>query len=235
MAVGHVDPADWLLDLWHFQAHPRRTGVYDLALQLVLLRPLQHVAHTRDNRYSRPAWYFSRGFLYLRPHRLLPLQSAFKFFLRILILTLLIIHFILDFLPSYLFTALSTFSWVCWIAPNNVKVNQIFGITHGLGMGLMTFDWGVITAFSESPLVYPWWVAANAGIAIVLFYWLLVPILYVSPHFLFHFFFISERTYPVFQRLVQCLPAPAIISVLRQHRKCIQCLASHQRRRLVQP
>ena len=55
-------------------------------------------------------------------------------------LTLLLIRFILDFLPSYLFTALSTFSWVCWIAPNDVKVNQIFGVTHDLGMGLITFD-----------------------------------------------------------------------------------------------
>ncbi|KAI0245636.1 OPT oligopeptide transporter [Lactifluus subvellereus] len=90
-------------------------------------------------------------------------------------------YFFYNFLPSYLFTALSTFSWVCWIAPNNVKVNQIFGVTHGLGMGLITFDWGVITAFtSSSPLTIPWWAAANVGITVVFFYWFLVPILYYS-------------------------------------------------------
>ncbi|KAI0247351.1 OPT oligopeptide transporter [Lactifluus subvellereus] len=89
-------------------------------------------------------------------------------------------YFFYNFLPSYLFTALSTFSWVCWIAPNNVKINQIFGVSHGLGMGVITFDWGVITAFIVSPLVVPWWAAANVGIAVVFFYWFIVPILYYS-------------------------------------------------------
>lgn len=28
----------------------------------------------------------------------------------------------LDFVPGYLFTGLSVFSWVCWIAPNNSKL-----------------------------------------------------------------------------------------------------------------
>ena len=84
----------------------------------------------------------------------------------------------LDFLPSYLFTALSVFSWVCWIAPNNVKVNQLFGVNHGLGMGILTFDWGQIT-FAGSPFPTPWWVAANMGVTFAFFYWFLIPILYV--------------------------------------------------------
>lgn len=25
---------------------------------------------------------------------------------------------------------------VCWIVPDNVAVNQLFGVTHGLGMGV---------------------------------------------------------------------------------------------------
>jgi hypothetical protein len=87
----------------------------------------------------------------------------------------------LDFLPSYLFTALSNFSWVCWIAPNNVKLNQMFGIRHGLAMGVLSFDWGQITTFSGSPLSTPWWAAANIGLAIVFFAWFLIPVLYVSP------------------------------------------------------
>jgi OPT oligopeptide transporter protein len=95
----------------------------------------------------------------------------------------LIIHIILDFLPSYLFTALSYFSWVCWIAPNDVKINQLFGVTHGLSMGLITFDWGQITAFTGPPLLFPWWTAANVGFSVVFFYWILIPILHVSPHF----------------------------------------------------
>lgn len=36
------------------------------------------------------------------------------------------------FFPGYLFQALSFFNWVCWIAPNNVVVNQLFGYNSGL-------------------------------------------------------------------------------------------------------
>ncbi|KAF8260563.1 OPT oligopeptide transporter protein-domain-containing protein [Lactarius quietus] len=89
-------------------------------------------------------------------------------------------YFFYNFFPSYLFTALSSFSWVCWIAPNNVKLNQMFGVTHGLAMGVLTLDWGQITAFNGSPLPTPWWAAANIGIAVIFFSWFLVPILYYT-------------------------------------------------------
>lgn len=49
--------------------------------------------------------------------------------------------FVWYFFPGYIFTALSSFNWVCWIVPNNVTVNQLFGTTQGLGMGILTFDW----------------------------------------------------------------------------------------------
>ena len=86
-------------------------------------------------------------------------------------------------MPSYLFTALSSFSWVCWIAPNNVILNQMFGIKHGVAMGVLTFDWGQISSYQGSPLPTPWWAALNAGIAVISFAWFLVPILYVSRMF----------------------------------------------------
>ncbi|KAL0951776.1 hypothetical protein HGRIS_008447 [Hohenbuehelia grisea] len=47
--------------------------------------------------------------------------------------------------PGYLFSALSVFTWVCWIVPNNVVVNQLFGYQHGMGMSLVTFDWAQIS------------------------------------------------------------------------------------------
>ena len=65
----------------------------------------------------------------------------------------LIICFILDFISSYLFTAFSNFSWVCWIAPSNPVANQMFVVSHGLGMRLITFDWHQIAAFHSSSLV----------------------------------------------------------------------------------
>ncbi|KAH9964014.1 small oligopeptide transporter [Russula compacta] len=84
-----------------------------------------------------------------------------------------------SFIPSYLFTALSYFSWVCWMAPKNPVVNQLFGVTHGLSMGIFTFDWGQIS-YTGSPLPVPWWAAANVGLNILFFYWFLVPILYYT-------------------------------------------------------
>ncbi|KAG9042760.1 hypothetical protein FS837_010406 [Tulasnella sp. UAMH 9824] len=87
--------------------------------------------------------------------------------------------FIYYFLPGYLFTGLSAFSWVCWISPNNVVVNQLFGTVTGLGMGLLTFDWSQV-AYLKSPLVIPWWASVNVILGFVLFSWILAPILYYS-------------------------------------------------------
>ena len=77
MAVGHVDPADWLLDRWRLQALPRLTTVDDLAWQPRQRRTLQHVARTGDDGYSCPRWYFPRALLRLRLRRLFLLQSVF--------------------------------------------------------------------------------------------------------------------------------------------------------------
>ena len=62
--------------------------------------------------------------------------------------------FIWYWVPGYLFTGLSMFNWVCWIAPNNLVVNALFGTSSGLGMGVLTFDWSMIS-FIGSPLVTP--------------------------------------------------------------------------------
>jgi OPT family oligopeptide transporter len=59
-----------------------------------------------------------------------------------------------QWIPGYVFTGLSMFSWVCWIAPNNVVVNILFGTMSGLGMSVLTFDWAMIS-FIGSPLVTP--------------------------------------------------------------------------------
>ena len=62
--------------------------------------------------------------------------------------------FLWYFVPGYLFTALSVFSWVCWIRPQDKMINALFGYNHGLGMGFLTFDWSMI-AYTSSPLVTP--------------------------------------------------------------------------------
>ena len=96
-------------------------------------------------------------------------------------------HFLFLFSPKkltvnvigYLFQALSIFSFVCWAAPNNVVVNQLFGVRSGLGMSFLTFDWTQI-AWIGSPLMFPWWAQLNTFVGFVLFVWILTPVLYYT-------------------------------------------------------
>ena len=80
---------------------------------------------------------------------------------------------------GYLFQALSIFSFICWAAPNNVVVNQLFGVHSGLGMSFLTFDWTQISWIS-SPLQVPWRAQLNTFIRFVLFFWILTPVLYYT-------------------------------------------------------
>ena len=80
---------------------------------------------------------------------------------------------------GYLFQALSVFSFVCWAAPNNVAINQLFGVHSGLGMSFLTFDWTQI-AWNGSPLMIPWCAISQTFIGFVLFDWILTPVLYYT-------------------------------------------------------
>jgi len=62
--------------------------------------------------------------------------------------------FLWAWVPGYLFTGLSMFNWACWIAPKNTVINVLFGTSTGLGMSILTFDWGVISSI-YNPLVIP--------------------------------------------------------------------------------
>jgi len=97
------------------------------------------------------------------------------------------------FFPGYIFQALSYFSWVCWIAPDNVPVNQMFGYIHGMGMSMITFDWAQI-AYIGSPLATPWWAEANVMAGFVFFFWILTPALYYTNTWGSKYMPISSRT-----------------------------------------
>ncbi|KAG2073818.1 OPT oligopeptide transporter [Suillus decipiens] len=97
------------------------------------------------------------------------------------------------FVPGYLFQALSYFTWVCWIAPDNVVVNQLFGYESGLGMSMITFDWAQIT-YVVNPLATPWWSEANVLVGFVAFFWILTPILYYTNTWYSKFLPIMSRT-----------------------------------------
>ncbi|KEI41575.1 uncharacterized protein L969DRAFT_85375 [Mixia osmundae IAM 14324] len=97
------------------------------------------------------------------------------------------------FFPGFIFQALSAFSWVCWIAPNNVIVNQLFGVGSGLGMGLFTFDWSQI-AYIGSPLIVPFWASMNIIAGFLFFFWFLTPLLYYTNKLNFAYFPISTAS-----------------------------------------
>ncbi|KAK9238778.1 OPT oligopeptide transporter protein-domain-containing protein [Lipomyces kononenkoae] len=73
---------------------------------------------------------------------------------------LLAAAFVYFFIPDYLFTALSTFNWMTWIAPKNKNLAFVTGSTIGTGFNpWTTFDWSVINY--SSPLVVPFFTIAN--------------------------------------------------------------------------
>ncbi|KAI9744196.1 MAG: hypothetical protein M1818_002348 [Claussenomyces sp. TS43310] len=83
------------------------------------------------------------------------------------------------FFPGLIFVGLSYFTWVCWIAPNNLIVNHLFGMVSGLGLSPITFDWSQI-AYNTNPLLSPSWAALNVFGGFVVFFWLVTPILYYT-------------------------------------------------------
>lgn len=82
-------------------------------------------------------------------------------------------------LPGFLFTGLSTFAFICWAAPNNVVVNNLFGMTTGLAYLPTTFDWSQV-AYNGSPLVVPFWAQANVFAGWVILFAVITPILYYT-------------------------------------------------------
>ncbi|KAK3306214.1 OPT oligopeptide transporter protein-domain-containing protein [Chaetomium strumarium] len=83
--------------------------------------------------------------------------------------------FIYYWLPGYLFTALSTFNWMTWIAPENLTLAILTGSSLGLGLfnPVTTFDWNVATS-SYAALAQPFfatctmWCGAVLGGAVIL-------------------------------------------------------------------
>ncbi|KAL1984252.1 hypothetical protein VTN96DRAFT_9304 [Rasamsonia emersonii] len=87
--------------------------------------------------------------------------------------------FVWYWFPGLIFTALSYFTWVCWIAPNNRVVNHLFGMQTGLGLSPITFDWSQI-AFNTNPLLSPSWAAINVFVGFVIFFWIVTPAIYYT-------------------------------------------------------
>ncbi|KAF9993309.1 hypothetical protein BGZ79_002047 [Entomortierella chlamydospora] len=100
--------------------------------------------------------------------------SRYKFFM-----VAFIAVFFYEWIPTFIFPVIGSIAWICWIKPSSTLVSQIGG-TSGLGVGVISFDWSVVTAWLGSPLVVPWWAQVNIGIGFFLIVWVITPILYYA-------------------------------------------------------
>ncbi|KAK9480707.1 OPT oligopeptide transporter protein-domain-containing protein [Lipomyces japonicus] len=98
--------------------------------------------------------------------------SKYKFFFVVLGCS-----FLYTFIPNYLFTALSTFNWITWIAPQNKNLAFVSGSRIGAGFNpISSFDWAIINY--SSPLVLPFFTVVNryigtaiAGVIVLIAYY----------------------------------------------------------------
>ena len=89
--------------------------------------------------------------------------GRYKIFMIIASLT-----FVWEWVPEVFAQFLQYFLFPCWIWPNNVVVNQIFGGQTGIGLLPITFDWNVINGYLGSPLQTPAFAIANVGAGLMI-------------------------------------------------------------------
>ncbi|XP_077248496.1 oligopeptide transporter 7-like isoform X1 [Tasmannia lanceolata] len=106
-----------------------------------------------------------------------------------------LIAFIFSFayyvLPGYLFSMLTSLSWICWIFPTSVLAQQLGSGLYGLGVGVLGLDWSTISSYLGSPLASPWFATANVGAGFFLVMYILTPITYWCNVYM-------AKTFPIF-------------------------------------
>ncbi|KAK7246691.1 hypothetical protein RIF29_41561 [Crotalaria pallida] len=81
-------------------------------------------------------------------------------------------------IPGYLFTTLTSISWVCWIFSKSVTAQQIGSGMKGLGLGALTLDWSAVASFLFSPLISPFFAIVNVFMGYALILYFVIPIAY---------------------------------------------------------
>lgn len=113
--------------------------------------------------------------------------SRSKFFL-----VALICSFAWYVVPGYLFPALTSISWVCWVFSKSVTAQQLGSGMKGLGLGAFTLDWSAVSSFLFSPLISPFFATANIFVGYVCFLYVLVPTAYWGMNLY------NAKTFPIF-------------------------------------
>ncbi|KAJ9679978.1 hypothetical protein PVL29_021770 [Vitis rotundifolia] len=80
--------------------------------------------------------------------------------------------------PGYLINMLTSFSWVCWLAPKSILVQQLGSGLEGLGIGSIGLDWSTISSYLGSPLASPWFATANVALGFCLVMYVMTPATY---------------------------------------------------------
>ncbi|XP_057950815.1 oligopeptide transporter 9 isoform X2 [Malania oleifera] len=81
-------------------------------------------------------------------------------------------------LPGYLFLMLTSFSWVCWLAPKSIFVQQLGSGLQGLGIGSLGIDWSTISSYLGSPLASPLFATANVTVGFIFVMYVMTPLTY---------------------------------------------------------
>ncbi|KAJ8632363.1 hypothetical protein MRB53_025699 [Persea americana] len=93
--------------------------------------------------------------------------------------------------PGYLFTMLTSLSWICWIFPHSILAQQLGSGLYGLGLGVIGLDWSTISSYLGSPLASPWFATANVAVGFVIVMYVMTPITYWLNVY-------NAKTFPIF-------------------------------------
>ncbi|KAK0710727.1 OPT oligopeptide transporter protein-domain-containing protein [Lasiosphaeris hirsuta] len=103
--------------------------------------------------------------------------SRFKFFM--IAFTAMFVYF---WFPNFIFEALTYFSWMTWIAPDNRDLNILTGFNSGLGLlnPWPTFDWNVLLYDSLDPLMVPAFSTINRALGMFIFGFVILAVWYTN-------------------------------------------------------
>ncbi|KAK3689067.1 OPT oligopeptide transporter protein-domain-containing protein [Podospora appendiculata] len=91
--------------------------------------------------------------------------------------------FVWFWLPNYLFQALSIFSWITWISPNNRDLSAIAGFQNGLGFNPWpTFDWNILSFDGTDPLMVPYFSTVNKFIGMFFSAFVVIAVWYTNTY-----------------------------------------------------
>ncbi|CAK9684795.1 OPT family small oligopeptide transporter [Candida parapsilosis] len=102
--------------------------------------------------------------------------------------------FIYNWIPSYLFKALSNFNWPTWLDSSSIHLVNITGTSAGLGLNIWpTFDWNILDA--GGCLTIPFYTYVNRYIGSLIGFVVILIVYYTNNYFTAYFPINSNKLY----------------------------------------